>query len=122
MRQDINDSPQRHRKHDDFKQYTDPDKLVDLLEAERRHVADQLETEVVDQINLLLSQASAYEMALADNPKARLAVSVLASLGRQALQRIRDLQANLKPTVLDALGLEPALESLVWQQMRVYGY
>jgi DNA-binding CsgD family transcriptional regulator len=50
-----------------------------------------------------------------------MAVSVLASLARQALQQARDLEANLSPTVLEALGLEPALEALAGQVIRAHG-
>src|SRR5262249_54935615 len=74
---------------------------------------------VIEPLNLLLSQASAYEQTLA--PQMRMAVSVLASLARQVLQQTRDLEANLHPTVLETLGLEPALETLVNQYIRAHG-
>jgi signal transduction histidine kinase/DNA-binding CsgD family transcriptional regulator len=90
-------------------------------EAERRRMAEALQRTVVEPLNLLLAQANAYEQALSANPQARMAVSALASLARQALQQARDLEANLSPTVLEALGLEPALEALAGQVMRAYG-
>jgi DNA-binding NarL/FixJ family response regulator len=91
------------------------------VEAERRRLVELLQSSVVEPLNLLLSQANAYEQALSANPQARMAVSVLASLARQVLQQARDLEANLVPTVLAALGLEPALEALAGQVMRAYG-
>lgn len=91
------------------------------VEAERRRLADLLQSNVIDPLNLLLVQANAYEQTLSTNPQARMAVSVLVSLARQALQQARDLEANLSPTILEALGLEPALESLAGQVMRVHG-
>jgi DNA-binding CsgD family transcriptional regulator len=48
-------------------------------------------------------------------------VSVLASLARQLMQQTRDLQANLNPTILEALGLEAALEALTSQYSRSSG-
>ncbi len=89
------------------------------VEAERRRLADLLGSSVIEPLNLLLSQASAYEQTLA--PQMRMAVSVLASLARQVLQQTRDLEANLHPTVLETLGLEPALETLVNQKIRAHG-
>jgi len=80
-----------------------------------------LQSNIVEPLNLLLSQANAYEQTIGANPTARMAVSVLASLARQVLQQVRDLEAGLHPTVLEALGLEPALEALAGQVMRAHG-
>jgi two-component system NarL family sensor kinase len=94
---------------------------VAAVEAERRRLAELLRSTVTEPLSLLLAQAHVYEQTLGTNPTARMAVSVLASLARQALQQVRDLQANLHPAILDALGLEPALESLVSQATRAHG-
>jgi signal transduction histidine kinase len=72
-------------------------------------------------LSLLLSQASVYEQTPGVQPMTRMAVSVLSSLARQALQQIRDLEADLHPTVLETLGLEPALEALTNRLARVWG-
>ncbi|MBZ0277053.1 MAG: response regulator transcription factor [Anaerolineae bacterium] len=94
---------------------------ANAIESERRRLADLLESDVVSPLKLLLAQANAYEQTMGANPQARLAVSVLANLARQALQQTRDLQDNLHPAVLETLGLEPALEALASQMMRVHG-
>lgn len=91
------------------------------VEAERRRLAARLQSDVIEPFGLLLAQAAAYEQSLAANPPARLAVSVLASLARQILQQARDLEANLHPTILESLGLEPALEALAAQAARAHG-
>jgi signal transduction histidine kinase/DNA-binding CsgD family transcriptional regulator len=91
------------------------------VETERRRLAKLLQGRVVESLNLLLSQANAYEQTLGANPTARMAVSVLASLARQVIQEVRDLEANLHPSTLEILGLEPALEALTGQVMRSYG-
>lgn len=91
------------------------------VEAERRRLAELLNHHVVNPLNLLLAQANAYEQTFGTNPQARMAVSVLASLARQIMQQTRDLQANLNPTILEALGLEAALEALASQFTRTYG-
>jgi DNA-binding CsgD family transcriptional regulator len=105
----------------DLLPYAASEDAASAVEAERRRLAELLQSSVIGPLNLLLSQANAYEQALSANPQARMAVSVLASLARQALQQARDLEANLSPTVLEALGLEPALETLAGQVMRVHG-
>jgi serine/threonine protein kinase/DNA-binding NarL/FixJ family response regulator len=91
------------------------------VEAERRRLAELLQGNVIDPLNLLLSQANAYAQSLGTNPTVRMAVSVLSSLAQQAMQRARDLEANLRPAILETLGLEPALESLASQTMRAHG-
>lgn len=91
------------------------------VETERRRLATLLQSTVVEPLNLLLSQANAYEQTIGTNPTARMAVSVLASLARQALQQVRDVEANLYPIILESLGLEPALEGLASQAMRTHG-
>lgn len=91
------------------------------LEVERHRIAALLESEVVNPLTLLLSQASLYEQTMGANPQAFMAVSVLGSLIRQSLQKARDLQANLHPSLLEALGLEPALEALASQHIRTTG-
>ena len=91
------------------------------VEAERRRLAELLQSSVIQPLSLLLSQASVYEQTVGANPMARMAISVLVSLARQVLQQARDLEANLHPTVLEALGLEPALETLAGQTTRAHG-
>ena len=91
------------------------------LEAERQRLAEMLERAAVEPLSLLLAQAQAYEQGMAAEPRARMALSVLAALARQALQQVRDLQANLRPAVLEALGLGPALEALAGQALRAHG-
>ncbi|MCB9453119.1 MAG: hypothetical protein H6672_16930 [Anaerolineaceae bacterium] len=100
---------------------TPGDDLTALLEAERRRLADLLESDIIAPLKLLLAQASAYEQTMGANPQAQLAVSVLANLARQAVQQVRDLEDTLYPAALDSLGLEPALESLANQANRSRG-
>jgi DNA-binding CsgD family transcriptional regulator/signal transduction histidine kinase len=90
------------------------------VEAERRRLAGLLQGSIIEPLNLLLEQAHIYEQTLGAIPQARMAVSVLASLARQVLQQVRDLEANLHPAILETLGLEAALETLVSQEMRAH--
>jgi signal transduction histidine kinase/DNA-binding CsgD family transcriptional regulator len=94
---------------------------LEALEAERRRMARELQETVISQLNLMLAQANAYEQTMTNNAQARMAVSVLSTLARQALQQARDLESKLHPMILESLGLEPALESLATQEMRAHG-
>ena len=101
--------------------YTAFEDMIAVIEAERRRLAGLLESDVIESLNLLLAQANVYERTLAVNPTTRLAISVLASLARQAIQQARDLEASLRPTILETLGLEAALEGLTGQIIRAHG-
>lgn len=94
---------------------------VEAVEAERHRLAQLLQSNVVESLNLLLAQVNAYEQTLGANPAARMALSVLASLARQLIQEVRDLSDNLHPAILETLGLEPALEALATQMQRSHG-
>ncbi|MBN2149155.1 MAG: winged helix-turn-helix transcriptional regulator [Anaerolineales bacterium] len=91
------------------------------VELERRRLAALLRQEIVEPLNLLLAQARTFEQTLASDPQARMAVSLLASLARQIAQQARDLDASLKPAILESLGLEPALQALANQVTRATG-
>lgn len=97
------------------------DHTVQALEIERRRIADKLHDTVMGQINLILSQIQAYEQSIADKPNTRMALSVLATLIRDLLQQVHDLEADLRPTTLETLGLQAALESYANQQRRATG-
>jgi DNA-binding CsgD family transcriptional regulator len=88
------------------------------VEAERRRIAAMLDEGIVQSLNLILTKAEKYGQMMQDNDQALMAIAALSNLARNALQETRDLQANLNPTTLETLGLEPALEALVAQVSR----
>jgi DNA-binding NarL/FixJ family response regulator len=98
--------------------HTDEEGIVAAVEAERKHLANLLQQQVAEPLHLLLAQANTYEQSLSGQPLAQMAVSVLATLARQVLQQLRDLEADLDPQVLETLGLAPALDLLAGQYMR----
>lgn len=102
----------------DIQHYAALEDTASAVEAERRRLAGLLQGNVIEPLNLLLAQAHVYEQTLGTTPQVRMVVSVLASLARQTLQQVRDLETNLHPAILETLGLEPALETLVSQEMR----
>jgi serine/threonine protein kinase/DNA-binding NarL/FixJ family response regulator len=91
------------------------------VEVERRRLAQLLHDNLIEPLNLLLAQIQSYEQSLAANPTTRMAMSILSSLTRQTVQQAADLETQLHPTILENLGLEPALESLANQMMRAKG-
>ncbi len=101
--------------------YASAEDNIASIESERRRLAGMLKSDIIEPLNLLLSQAGTYEQTLGANQMARMAVSVLASLARQVLQQARDIEGNLHPAVLESLGLETALENLAGQYRRMRG-
>lgn len=101
--------------------YASTEDIVAALESERRRMAGLLKNDVIEPLNLLLSQAGTYEKTLGTNQMAHLAVSVLSTLARQVLQQVHDLDENLQPMALETMGLEPALENLANQIRRTRG-
>ncbi len=101
--------------------YAATEDVIAALESERRRMAGLLNNDVIEPLNLLLSQAGTYEKTLGANQMARMAVSVLSTLARQVLQQVRDLDENLQPRALETMGLEAALENLASQMRRTRG-
>ena len=101
--------------------YAFTEDVVAALESERRRMAGLLKNDVIEPLNLLLSQASTYAKTLGANQMAHMAVSVLSTLARQVLQHVRDLDENLQPLALETMGMEAALENLASQMRRTRG-
>ncbi|MBE7552253.1 MAG: hypothetical protein HS126_14385 [Anaerolineales bacterium] len=95
--------------------------MVKALETERHRLAALLQNNVMTPLRLLLAQANIYEQSLQPNPVVQGAMMMLITLARQIFQQAQDLATNLHPTILESLGLTPALESLTGQAMRVHG-
>ena len=94
---------------------------ADAVEAERQRLAALLDDDIVNPLDLLLAQAAAYEQAFPGVPEVQLAVSALTAMARQVRQRALDLQANLKPVLLEVAGLDVALDMLAQQFSRDTG-
>ena len=94
-------------------------RLVEAQETERRRLARELHDEIgqaltVMQLNL---QAVLQSPGTASASRVREALKVIERL----LQQVRDLALNLRPSMLDDLGLEPALEWLTKRQATTAG-
>ena len=86
-------------------------RLVEVQETERRHLARELH----DEIGQALTVAQMHLQALLQSPGAdALAPRLNESLKvvERVLEQVDDISLNLRPSLLDDLGLEPALRWL----------
>lgn len=95
-------------------------RLVEVQEAERRHIARELH----DEIGQSLTAAEInLQAALRDPPpdslQKRLEDSIQAV--ERVLEQVHDLSLNLRPSMLDDLGLEPALRWYTHRQAGLKG-
>jgi hypothetical protein len=90
----------------------------DPIAEERARLVAQLRTSLLDPLALLAAQAAAFEQAAGQDERQRAAFAVVAALARQALQRARDLEADLDDARLEQLGLEASLDMLCGRAMR----
>lgn len=100
------------------------DKLIqnaisDALESERQRLASHLRDNIIEQVNLIQSQVSAYQVNA--HPQSQMAFSVVSTLIQQLLQEVYNLESNLNPATLQSLGLVAAIEAFANQQRRTTG-
>jgi signal transduction histidine kinase len=95
-------------------------RLVEAQETERRHIARELHDEIgqtltVAQLNLqaVLHQMSTHKL------RPRLLESLQAV--ERVLEQVHDISLNLRPSMLDDLGLEPALRWYTTRQAGLVG-
>ena len=95
-------------------------RLVELQETERRHLALELH----DEIGQSLTVAQLNLQALLQSPRAdALARRLNESLTvvESVLEQLQDISLNLRPSLLDDLGLEPALRWYTNRQAALAG-
>lgn len=93
--------------------------ISDALESERQRLASHLRDNIIEQVNLIQSQVSAYQVSA--HPQSQMAFSVVSTLIQQLLQQVYNLESNLNPTTLQSLGLVAAIEAFANQQRRMTG-
>ena len=94
-------------------------RLVTAQETERRSIARELHDEIGQaltamQLNL---QALLQSAAASDRPRLRVTLETV----ERVLKQVHDLALNLRPSMLDDLGLEPALVWLTNRQAKIAG-
>jgi two-component system sensor histidine kinase DegS len=88
--------------------------LNEAQEGERQHLARELHDSTLQDVLLLSRRLEELERSIrADNVPARMAGERLIDLCRTVAQDIRRYSRSLRPSILDDLGLIPALEWLI---------
>ena len=92
-------------------------KLVDAQESERRAISRELHDEVGQSLSSLLMEIDNLSIANSGAHSSQpLGLQKLRSLAQSSLHVVRDMSLLLRPSMLDDLGLVPALE---WQAREV---
>jgi signal transduction histidine kinase len=95
-------------------------RLVESQETERRHIARELHDEVGQTLTVAeMNLQSAMRSSRASPLTRRLKDSLQAV--ERGLAQVRDLSLNLRPSMLDDLGLEPALKWYINRQAALSG-
>ena len=91
-------------------------RLVDTEERERRAISRELHDEVGQSLSALLLEIENIRGASLDGTSLRQRLDKIKVLAENCLNEIRDMALLLRPSMLDDLGLIPALE---WQAREV---
>jgi signal transduction histidine kinase len=95
-------------------------RLVEVQESERRHIARELHDEIGQALTAAeMNLQAALQSPRAPNLERRLSASMEAI--EQVIEQVHNLSLNLRPSMLDDLGLEPALRWLTRRQAELAG-
>jgi PAS domain S-box-containing protein len=93
--------------------------LVEVQEAERRHLARELHDEIGQSLTALQFQT---EMAARSaDPIVKEHLAEIRATVQDLMQRVRSMTLDLRPSMLDDLGLVPALLSLIHRYVKRTG-
>lgn len=92
-------------------------RLVDAQETERRSISRELHDEIGQSLGALLVDISRLASTVGNKgPEAKVELEKMKALAERTLSGVRDMALLLRPSMLDDLGLIPALE---WQAREV---
>ena len=95
-------------------------RLVETQETERRHLARELHDEIGQALTVAqLNLQALLQLPETDVLKPRLKKSL--EVVERVLEQVHDISLNLRPSILDDLGLEPALRWLTGRQAALIG-
>jgi signal transduction histidine kinase len=95
-------------------------RLVEAQEAERRHIARELHDEIGQSLTVAEMNLQAALRCSAGSAKQRRLEESIQAVER-VLEQVHDLSLNLRPSILDDLGLEPALRWFTHRQAALTG-
>jgi PAS domain S-box-containing protein len=121
----IRDITKRRRAEEKLKTYSRKlqvlsRRLVEAQESERRNIARELHDEIGQALTVI--QLNLQAVLLSTDTK-NLSLRLSESLGvvDHVLEQVRDISLNLRPLILDDLGLEPALRWFTKRQAALVG-
>jgi len=95
-------------------------RLIEVQESERRAIAGELHDEIGQALTLVKMNLQAVQDAQED-PATAASLSESIGIVEQALQQVRDISLDLRPSLLDDLGLVAALRWYGARQARLAG-
>ncbi len=111
---------EQERQHASHKLQLLSQRLVEAQENERRHIARELHDEIGQSLTAAeMNLHAALQTPGADAVERRLEESIRAV--ERVLEQVHDLSLNLRPSMLDDLGLEPALRWYTHRQAALTG-
>ncbi|MBI4458609.1 MAG: sensor histidine kinase [Acidobacteria bacterium] len=96
-------------------------RVVEAQEEERRSISRELHDQIGQVLTAIKVNLGMVEQKMVAGPELRERIRESKLLAEQAMQEIRDLARLLRPTMLDDLGLVPALEWYVRGFSRRFG-
>jgi signal transduction histidine kinase len=109
---------ERRRAERTLRQYAE--RLMEVQESERRHIARELHDEIGQALTAVKMNLQAAQR-LTDEPTLLSYQRDCIDTVERTLDQVRSLSLDLRPSILDDLGLEPALRWLVARQARQTG-
>jgi signal transduction histidine kinase len=93
--------------------------LLEVQESERRRIALELHDEIGQA--LTVAEMSLQSALQSPNSEVQPRLNTALAAVERVLEQVHDLALNLRPSMLDDLGLEPALEWLTHRQAELAG-
>ncbi len=92
-------------------------KLVESQEAERKRIAMELHDGLGQNLNAMRDRIKRYSSEIPKQSKEIEELDLISSLVMESIEEVREISSNLRPPILDQLGLELAIESIIEKSM-----
>jgi signal transduction histidine kinase len=97
-------------------------RILEAQESERKRISRELHDETAQSLSVLLTNLDLLEQYVPrDAAELRAGLHRVGVLAKRVLDEVRTLSHDLRPTILDDVGLRPALEWLAREFEQTYG-